>query len=278
MKANTVAVVTDGTAVLGLGDIGPEAALPVMEGKAVLFKEFGGVDAVPVCLRVSSADELVSAVQRMEPMFGGINLEDIAAPRCFEVERRLVEALSIPVFHDDQHGTAVVVLAACATRQGGGQGVTRLRVVLSGRRGGRGGHHPGSSSGRRRGHRGRRPQGDPPGSRGPRPVQAVAGRLRQSQRAVRLVAGSLAGRRRVHRGERAGSAAPRRPGDHGRAQHRFALANPVPEVRPRRGCGRGRRDGDRPQRLPQPDQQRPLLSRNVPLARSTREPPESPNT
>ena len=112
MKANTVAVVTDGTAVLGLGDIGPEAALPVMEGKAVLFKAFGGVDAVPVCLRVSSPDELVETVQRLEPMFGGINLEDIAAPHCFEVERRLAETLSIPVFHDDQHGTAVVVLAA----------------------------------------------------------------------------------------------------------------------------------------------------------------------
>ncbi len=133
MKANTVAVVTDGTAVLGLGDIGPEAALPVMEGKAVLFKEFGGVDAVPVCLRVSSADELVSAVQRMEPMFGGINLEDIAAPRCFEVERRLVEALSIPVFHDDQHGTAVVVLAALrnAARVVDKE-LPDLRVVLSG--------------------------------------------------------------------------------------------------------------------------------------------------
>jgi malate dehydrogenase (oxaloacetate-decarboxylating) len=112
MKANTVAIVTDGTAVLGLGDIGPDAALPVMEGKAVLFKEFGGVDAVPVCLRVNGTDDLVETVKRLEPMFGGINLEDIAAPRCFEVEARLDEALSIPVFHDDQHGTAVVVLAA----------------------------------------------------------------------------------------------------------------------------------------------------------------------
>ncbi|MHB1535569.1 MAG: ACT domain-containing protein [Acidimicrobiales bacterium] len=112
MKANTVAVVTDGTAVLGLGDIGPEAALPVMEGKALLFKAFAGVDAVPVCLRVSGPDELVETVQRLEPMFGGINLEDIAAPHCFEVERRLSDALAIPVFHDDQHGTAVVTLAA----------------------------------------------------------------------------------------------------------------------------------------------------------------------
>jgi malate dehydrogenase (oxaloacetate-decarboxylating) len=132
-KANTVAVVTDGTAVLGLGDIGPEAALPVMEGKAVLFKTFAGVDAVPVCLRVRNPDELVETVQKMEPMFGGINLEDIAAPHCFEVERRLIETLSIPVFHDDQHGTAVVVLAAlrnaCVVT---GKDLTGLRVVLSG--------------------------------------------------------------------------------------------------------------------------------------------------
>jgi malate dehydrogenase (oxaloacetate-decarboxylating) len=133
MKANTVAVVTDGTAVLGLGDIGPEAALPVMEGKAVLFKEFGGIDAVPVCLRVSSPDELVETVQRMEPMFGGINLEDIAAPHCFEVERRLADALSIPVFHDDQHGTAVVVLAALRNAcQLVGKSLPDLKVVLSG--------------------------------------------------------------------------------------------------------------------------------------------------
>ncbi|HEU5359490.1 MAG TPA: NAD-dependent malic enzyme [Gemmatimonadales bacterium] len=133
MKASTVAVVTDGTAVLGLGDIGPEAALPVMEGKAVLFKEFGGVDAVPVCLKVSSPDELVETVQRMEPMFGGINLEDIAAPHCFEIEQRLIDTLSIPVFHDDQHGTAVVVLAALRNAcRITGKDLSGLRVVLSG--------------------------------------------------------------------------------------------------------------------------------------------------
>ncbi|GAA0386527.1 NADP-dependent malic enzyme [Micromonospora fiedleri] len=110
--SNTVAVVTDGTAVLGLGDIGPRAALPVMEGKAVLFKQFGGVDAVPVCLDTQDVDEIVAVVKALAPSFGGINLEDISAPRCFEVERRLDEALDIPVFHDDQHGTAIVVLAA----------------------------------------------------------------------------------------------------------------------------------------------------------------------
>jgi malate dehydrogenase (oxaloacetate-decarboxylating) len=112
IKGNTVAVVTDGTAVLGLGDIGPEAAMPVMEGKAMLFKEFGGVDAWPICLDTKDVDQIVAIVKAIAPGFGGINLEDIAAPRCFEIERRLQDELDIPVFHDDQHGTAVVVLAA----------------------------------------------------------------------------------------------------------------------------------------------------------------------
>jgi malate dehydrogenase (oxaloacetate-decarboxylating) len=112
IKANTVAVVSDGTAVLGLGDIGPEAAMPVMEGKALLFKEFGGVDAWPLCLATKDVDEIVMVVKAIAPGFGAINLEDISAPRCFEIERRLREELDIPVFHDDQHGTAIVVLAA----------------------------------------------------------------------------------------------------------------------------------------------------------------------
>ena len=112
IKQNTVAVVSDGTAVLGLGDIGPEAAMPVMEGKALLFKEFGGVDAWPLCLDTKDTDEIVAIVKAIAPGFGGINLEDISAPRCFEIERRLRAELDIPVFHDDQHGTAIVVLAA----------------------------------------------------------------------------------------------------------------------------------------------------------------------
>ena len=112
IKSNTVAVVSDGTAVLGLGDIGPEAAMPVMEGKAVLFKEFADVDAFPICLDTKDADEIVQTVKLLAPGFGGINLEDISSPRCFEIESRLVEELDIPVFHDDQHGTAIVVLAA----------------------------------------------------------------------------------------------------------------------------------------------------------------------
>lgn len=111
-KGNAVAIVTDGTAVLGLGDIGPEAALPVMEGKACLFKRFSGVDAYPICLNTKDPEEIVRAVQLIAPGFGGINLEDISAPRCFEIEEQLIETLDIPVFHDDQHGTAVVVLAA----------------------------------------------------------------------------------------------------------------------------------------------------------------------
>src|SRR3954463_9011037 len=112
IKRNTVAVVSDGTAVLGLGDIGPEAAMPVMEGKAMLFEEFGGVDAFPICLATKNPDEIVQTVINIAPGFGGINLEDISAPRCFEIEARLKQALDIPVFHDDQHGTAVVTLAA----------------------------------------------------------------------------------------------------------------------------------------------------------------------
>ena len=109
---NTVAIVTDGTAVLGLGDIGPAAAMPVMEGKAVLFKQFGGVDGIPICLATTDVEEIIETVVRLAPSFGGINLEDISAPRCFEIEDRLKERLDIPVFHDDQHGTAVVTLAA----------------------------------------------------------------------------------------------------------------------------------------------------------------------
>lgn len=111
MKSNTVAVISDGSAVLGLGNIGPYAAMPVMEGKCVLFKEFGGVNAVPICLDTQDTEEIIKAITYLAPGFGGINLEDISAPRCFEIEERLKETLSIPVFHDDQHGTAIVVLA-----------------------------------------------------------------------------------------------------------------------------------------------------------------------
>lgn len=132
-KGNAVAIVTDGTAVLGLGDIGPEAALPVMEGKACLFKRFGGVDAYPICLNTKDPEEIVRAVQLIAPGFGGINLEDISAPRCFEIEERLIETLDIPVFHDDQHGTAVVVLAALINgAKCLGLELPQVRTVISG--------------------------------------------------------------------------------------------------------------------------------------------------
>ena len=132
-KSNTVLVVTDGTAVLGLGDIGPAAALPVMEGKALLFKEFANVDAVPICLDCTAVDDVVEAVARIAPAFGGVNLEDIAAPNCFEIERRLDERLDIPVFHDDQHGTAVVVLAALVNAaKVTDRDFADMRVVISG--------------------------------------------------------------------------------------------------------------------------------------------------
>ncbi len=111
MKANTIAIITDGSRVLGLGNVGPEAALPVMEGKALLFKEFGGVNAMPICLATQDVDEIVETVQRIAPNFGGINLEDIESPKCFEIEKRLAKSLDIPVFHDDQYGTAIIVLA-----------------------------------------------------------------------------------------------------------------------------------------------------------------------
>jgi len=133
IKGNSVAVVSDGTAVLGLGDIGPEAAMPVMEGKAMLFKEFAGIDAYPICLRTKDPDEIVATVKLLSVGFGGVNLEDISAPRCFQIERRLQESLQIPVFHDDQHGTAVVVLAALlnALRLTKHK-LERLRIVICG--------------------------------------------------------------------------------------------------------------------------------------------------
>lgn len=132
-KGNLVAVVTDGTAVLGLGDIGPEAAMPVMEGKSILFKEFGGVDAFPICLDTKDTEEIIKTVRYLAPGFGGINLEDISAPRCFEIERRLKEELDIPVFHDDQHGTAIVVSAGIINAlKVVGKKIDEVKAVING--------------------------------------------------------------------------------------------------------------------------------------------------
>lgn len=133
MKSNTVAVVSDGTAVLGLGNIGPEAALPVMEGKAVLFKSFAGVDAFPICLNTTDVDKIVDTVKLLEPTFGGVNLEDIAAPRCFEIEERLKREMNIPVFHDDQHGTAIVTVAGLLNAlKLAGKSLSEVKIVANG--------------------------------------------------------------------------------------------------------------------------------------------------
>ena len=133
MKGNTVAVVTDGTAVLGLGNIGPEAALPVMEGKAVLFKSFAGVDAFPICLKTTEVDKIIETVKLLEPTFGGVNLEDIAAPNCFEIEERLKRETNIPVFHDDQHGTAIVTVAGLVNAlRLVGKSISEIKVVANG--------------------------------------------------------------------------------------------------------------------------------------------------
>ncbi len=166
IKRNCVAIVTDGSAVLGLGNIGPEAALPVMEGKAMLFKEFGSVDAFPLCLATQDVDEIVATVVNIAPTFGGINLEDIAGPRCFEVEERLAELLDIPVFHDDQHGTAVVVLAALFNAlKVVSKRIEDVRVVCLGSRRRRHRGDQAAARRRRRRRRRRRPRGDHP--RGP---------------------------------------------------------------------------------------------------------------
>ncbi len=232
---NTVAVVTDGTAVLGLGDIGPAAAMPVMEGKAVLFKAFGGVDAVPICLDTTDVEEIIETVVRLAPSFGGINLEDISAPRCFEIEDRLKERLDIPVFHDDQHGTAVVALAALTNAlKLTGRDPESTRVVISGCRGGRCRGRQDPARGGHQGPRRDRPQGRAALlARRPHPGEAGAGGADRRPDRTQRHAGRRAGRRRrLHRRLRRAPCPRSRWPAMAPESIIFGLANPNPEVHP----------------------------------------------
>ena len=271
IKRNSVAVVTDGSAVLGLGNIGPMAALPVMEGKAALFKRFAGIDAWPLCLDTQDTDEIVAIVKAIAPGFAGINLEDISAPRCFEIEARLREALDIPVFHDDQHGTAIVVLAALTNAlRVVGKDIGDLRVVMSGAGAAgtailklliaAGVKHAVVADIHGVVHSGRADlvDADPES-----PLRWIAdntnpadvtGTLKEAVRGADVFIGVSAPN--VLDGDDVAAMAD--------GAIVFALANPDPEVDPAvaRRDGRGR--GHRPQRLPQPDQQRAGLPRRLP--------------
>ncbi len=263
-RSNLVAVVTDGTAVLGLGDLGPAAALPVMEGKALLFKEFGGVDAVPLCLDTRDTDEIVLIVQRLAPSFGGINLEDISAPRCFEIERRLQELLDIPVFHDDQHGTAIVVLAALRNAaRVTGRKLADLRVVVSGAGAagvavtemlvGAGVGEIAVADSKGIVHVDRDDLTEV--------KQRLAANTNRQGRSGTLV-DALAGAD-VFIGVSAGTVPEEAIASMAPDCCVFALANPEPEVHPDHRPQVRQGGGHRPQRLPEPDQQRAGLSRRV---------------
>ena len=284
IKANTVAVVTDGTAVLGLGDIGPEAAMPVMEGKAMLFKEFADVDAFPIALDTKDPDLIVETVKLMAPTFGGINLEDISSPRCFEIEQRLIEELDIPVFHDDQHGTAIVVLAALINAcrltgrsiedlsvsmvGAGAAGVAVAKILMEGR------DHR---------HRGLRPlRRHPrrsPGLRGglDERAQDLAGREHQHRASARAPRPTCSRAPTCSSGCRApGSSPPRDLQRMNPDPFVFAMANPNPEVRPEEAAALRAGDGHRAVGLPQPDQQRAGLPGDLPRRARRARPARSP--
>jgi hypothetical protein len=262
-KHNTVAVVTDGSAVLGLGDIGPAAALPVMEGKAQLFKEFGGVDAWPICLDTKNTDRIIATVEAIAPGFGGINLEDIAAPRCFEIEQRLRASLDIPVFHDDQHGTAVVVLAAFLNAlRIVDKRIEEVKVVVTGvgaagvavtetlQAAGVRNVIGADSSGTI--YRGRA---------GLTPVKERYAEPRELHRLSRQGAGR---RRRLYRTLTAGRRQRRRNPLDGRERRRVRDGQPNARGHARRDLRPRRGHRDRPLRLPQPDQQRARIPRHLP--------------
>ena len=273
-KRNSVAVVTDGSAVLGLGNIGPYAALPVMEGKAALFKRFADIDAWPICLDSQDTDEIVRTVQLIAPGFGGINLEDISAPRCFEVERRLRDLLDVPVFHDDQHGTAIVVMAALtnalrvvgkklpevriAMAGAGAAGTAVLKLML-----GAGATQVTVADDQGAVHLGR-PGLNPS-------LRWIAEHTNRDGYAGDL-SGAVSGADVF-----IGLSAPhildgRKHQKHGRQQHRVRAGQPRARGRPGRGQRVRRGGGHRPQRLPEPDQQRAGLPRRVPRAARRAEP------
>ena len=267
-KNNLVAIVTDGSAVLGLGNIGPRAALPVMEGKAILFKTFGGVEAFPICISTQEPDRIVEVVENISPVFAGINLEDISSPRCFDIEQRLCERLDIPVFHDDQHGTAVVGLAALLnalkiTDRKIGRGQDRLQR-------GRGlGHFRDQAvdPGRRQKHHGvRHHRHRLPGPRqGHEPHQGRAGGHHQPGPAAGLPGRCLAGRRGLLRAFRAQRPHPGHGEIHGRQPHRLRPGQPGPGNPPRgRPGGRGPGGGHGAVGFPQPGEQLPGVPRHLP--------------
>ncbi len=267
IKQNTVAVVSDGSAVLGLGNIGPFGAAPVMEGKCLIFKEFAGVDAFPLCLATQDVDEIVRTVMAVSPIFGGINLEDISAPRCFEIEERLQEALEIPVFHDDQHGTAVVVLAALLNALkivkkslsearivfvgAGASGIATAKLLML-----EGAQHIVACD------RVRPPL--------PRPHrqheldEAVVRRAHEPEGAARQRRHRRRGRRRVHRAVRAGRGVGGGHQDDGSRPDRVRDGQPDAGDHARGGGLERARDGDRTLRLSEPDQQLLLLPRLLP--------------
>jgi malate dehydrogenase (oxaloacetate-decarboxylating) len=206
IKRNSIAVISDGSAVLGLGNIGPEAAMPVMEGKAALFKRFADIDAWPLCLDTQDTEEIISVVRAVAPGFAGINLEDISAPRCFEIEARLRGMLDIPVFHDDQHGTAIVVVAALYNAlRVVDKKIGQVKVVMAGAGAAGDRHHQAAPGCRRPGHRGgRHRRCGAPGSGRTGRRAGVASPAHQPARCHRLAQGCGGGRRRLHRRLRAG--------------------------------------------------------------------------